>query len=115
MIHVKRRIAMGSAALGLVALGLVAPQVVSAAFDSPAVGVTERQTPALIPDEAFWSYPLCEVEDASSGPLPCLWPADRVGNGIGNTFYVEPGPHGSRCFFYVNPNVARKWNGCDES
>lgn len=63
--------------------------------------------------EPFWDYPLCEVEDASSGPVPCLWPADRVGNGIGNTFYVEPGPDGTRCFRYVNATVEAEMGGCE--
>ena len=79
------------------------------------VGAPERQSPqpTLIPDEPFWSYPLCEVEDASSGPVPCLWPADRVGNGEGNTFYVEHGPKGTLCFHYPNPVAERKWGGCE--
>lgn len=101
-------------------LGLVWP---TAAAPSP---VEMRQVPAPVaapaqeigeavslPEPAFWSYPLCEVEDASSGPLPCLWPADRVGNGVGNTFYVEPGPGGTRCFTYPNPGMNRRHGGCE--
>lgn len=32
--------------------------------------------------------PVCTVEDASSGPVPCVWPAFAVGNDEGRSFRV---------------------------
>lgn len=34
------------------------------------------------------TLPLCAVEDASSGPVPCVWVAFAQGNGTGHSFRV---------------------------
>lgn len=46
------------------------------------------------------TLPLCEVEDGSSGPLPCRWDAGTEGNGIGRSFTVTLTRDGHRKFTY---------------
>jgi hypothetical protein len=37
--------------------------------------------------------PVCSVEDASSGPVPCVWPAFAAGNNEGRSFRVYRDGH----------------------
>lgn len=39
------------------------------------------------------TIPACEVEDGSSGPIPCRWQADEAGNGTGVSFTITEPNH----------------------
>jgi hypothetical protein len=46
-------------------------------------------TPSHVPSTAQQgALPACEVEDGSSGPIPCRWQADVAGNGLGSSFTI---------------------------
>ncbi len=44
----------------------------------------------------------CENED---GPGPCKWNARTMGNGVGNSFWIDS----MACFHYLDPKADRKW------
>lgn len=60
------------------------------------------------------ALPPCAVEDASSGPTPCVWLASEFGNGVGHSFRVfkavdpESGDHK---FKYISDASARRLLG----
>lgn len=45
------------------------------------------------PAPVVQTIPACEVEDGSSGPVPCRWQADEAGNGIGLSFTITEPNH----------------------
>lgn len=64
--------------------------------------------------------PVCAVEDASSGPVPCVWIASILGNQEGHSFRVfkrvyQSGPHkGDHVFKIISANRAFELAGeCD--
>jgi len=52
----------------------------------------------------------CAVEDASSGPVPCVWLATEFGNQEGRSFRVYSNHH----FKYISHKAARRLLGFDQ-
>ncbi|WP_159795696.1 hypothetical protein [Puerhibacterium puerhi] len=46
-------------------------------------------TPGELCDDSPTNLPPCEVEDGSTGPLPCFWNAKEQGNGEGRSFWLD--------------------------
>lgn len=51
---------------------------------APVIQVIDAVDDAATPDP----LPPCEVEDGSSGPIPCRWDAQKSGNGKGRSFTI---------------------------
>jgi hypothetical protein len=60
---------------------------------------------ALGPAVEKLTTPACQIEDGSSGPLPCRWDAQHSGNGQGRSFTIEPLADGGRVFRYDDGRV----------
>ena len=64
---------------------------------------------------AVWDLQPCTYEDASAGPLPCLWDASTEGNGVGLSFWASPGPRpGWVCYTYFDPTADDAHGGCED-
>lgn len=75
--------------VGGVVLAAVAGAGVLLTLDpAPAVAARTWAYGVEVPPLAPQGLPACEVEDASSGPIPCLWDAASAGNGQGHSFWV---------------------------
>jgi hypothetical protein len=67
-------------------------------------------TSAAAPVRSNRTLPVCAVEDASYGPVPCVWPAFATGNGTGHSFRVYRDGH----FKYITDRRAFELvGGCD--
>lgn len=69
--------------------------------------------------EVHRTLPLCSVEDASSGPVPCVWVGFYQGNGEGRSFrvYKRLDPvTGDHAFNYISNSRAFELAGeCDSN
>jgi hypothetical protein len=85
----------------LATLALVAGILASTSHPLPAAAEAGIVTPSQVVDDS--AIPDCEVEDGSSGPIPCRWDAGVLGNGIGESFTItSPG-----VFVYDDGHIER--------
>lgn len=104
--HIVGAAVLGAGVGAVVMLGLGSPPPAHA---NPYVGGVT--VPPLDPG----ILPACEVEDASSGPIPCAWDAGSAGNGRGHSFWVgrptPQDPDRRPIFHYLDPRDDAKWGG----
>lgn len=115
--NVKSRIIITLTAAASFTVGCMMAQL----LPSEATPTVVRETvtvPALPPITPFppkGSVPCTEEDGSGPQQLPCFWGDGTIGVEHGLSYLVTLGAKGpdSRCFLYVDPAMAAKYNGCE--